>query len=211
LAQIARWLLIFVTRYSLVVDLDPAEMENVFFKLARETRERMKSPNAAAGCMSHIKASLIGLLPNDTTVSMASRSLIVSSEAAHYMLNRIARRMQTDTKEIQLDESNVEHIFPQNPDESAWGGEENQQKLEPFTWHIGNLTMLGERMNKKAANKDYIPTKRDIYAKSTELEMAKKIAADYPDHWDAGTICDRAAKLAPLIVEIWNFNNPSWV
>jgi Protein of unknown function (DUF1524) len=87
--------------------------------------------------------------------------------------------------------------------------EANQHKLEPYLWHIGNLTMLGERLNRDVGNRGF-SIMRERYAKKSELEMARQIAASYIT-WDETTIKDRAKKLAPLVVEVWSFNNSSRV
>ena len=70
--------------------------------------------------------------------------------------------------------------------------------------------MLGERLNKEVANKGFT-SKSEYYKKNSELEMARQIARDYTN-WDKSTIEDRARRnLAPKVLEIWNFNNPSRV
>ena len=84
---------------------------------------------------------------------------------------------------------------PQNPDDGAWGGEENQAIMEPHTWHIGNLTMLGERLNMKAKNSEY-EFKREKY-KVSELIMAQLIASTY-DKWDVSSIEGRAKSTATV-------------
>jgi hypothetical protein len=115
--------------------------------------------------------------------------------------------MQSSTKEVGINESNLEHIFPKKPS-TEWVG---PAKLEPFLWHIGNLTMLGERINASSgvANLGY-SKKRAHYQKASELEMAQQLAKDYTV-WDESTIKDRARKLEPHVTEIWDFDNPSRV
>jgi hypothetical protein len=203
--KVARWLLVFATRYSLVANLDSSGLETVFFQLARDIRQRASDPDKARGCMSHIKDTLVKNAPSDDQVKAAVPDLLLSADEARYMVSRLARHMQSKTKEITIDEANLEHVFPRNPS-GEW---EKPEVLEPYLWHIGNLTMLGERLNKDAANRGFA-FKRTHYAKNSELEMARQIAHDYQE-WDEVAIRDRASKLAPLVVEIWNFDNPSRV
>jgi hypothetical protein len=99
----------------------------------------------------------------------------------------------------------LEHVFPKKPS-SEWANPEN---LEPFLWHLGNLTMLGERLNSGVANRGY-PTKREHYKRVSELAMTQQLAKDYAT-WDEAKIKARAQKLAPYIVEVWSFDNPSRV
>ncbi|MDP9054967.1 MAG: HNH endonuclease family protein [Acidobacteriota bacterium] len=117
--------------------------------------------------------------------------------------------METKTKEkVTGRESNLEHIYPQNPDDDAWGGEENQAAMEPYTWHIGNLTMLGERLNSKAKNSEYA-VKREKY-QASELKMPQEIAEQY-DKWDVASIEARAKSLTTHVLKVWDFQNPSGV
>jgi len=130
---------------------------------------------------------------------------LLEQEDAVYILSRIANRLQSKTKEVALRESNLEHIFPRNPS-TEWT---NSEELEPYLWHIGNLTMLGKRLNSNAANSGF-SVKRSYYEKATELAITKEIAATYKS-WDVATIHKRTKRLMNLVVEIWDFNNTSRV
>jgi hypothetical protein len=159
--------------------------------------------------MAHIKEQLIKNAPQDPNVKSSVGTLVLSPEDAKYVLRRLAIRMETNTKEISIKETNLEHIFPKNPEENEWGGPANHEILQPLLWHIGNLTVFGKRLNKKAANGEFA-AKKELYEKASELEMAKEIARDYKE-WNKLSIEERAQKLAPRVVEVWNFDNPSRV
>jgi predicted nucleic acid-binding protein len=180
--RVVRWLLVFIVRYSIVMNLDPSGMESVLYKLAREVRAKAGDPPA---CLAHVKQTLIDNSPTDDQIALAVEQLTLSPDEALYLLGRLASRMQTDTKEVSLAESNLEHIYPKNPAADEWGGDAGQEALDPYLWHIGNLTMLGHRLNRDAGNKD--------------------------DTWDKEAIEVRAKKLAPLVIEVWDFDNPSRV
>ena len=201
----ARWMLVFVARYSIIANFDSSGLENVFFALARDIRAMMADPKKAKQCMANIKATLVKNAPSDERVKVAATELILSPEEARYIVSRIATRLQTDTKEIKIDEANLEHVFPKKPS-SEW---KKTDDLEPLLWHIGNLTMLGERLNSEIANKGYAK-KREYYQKTTELKMAQELAKEYAQ-WNESTVKDRAKKLAGSVVEIWSFDNPSRV
>ena len=124
------------------------------------------------------------------------------------IMNRIARYMQDPEKQVTLGETNLEHIYPQNPAPNSWGGAANQEKLEPLTWALGNLTIFGKRANRKAGN-DEFPEKAKRYAQS-KVAMTNKVAADYTT-WDESSIRTRTKQLSELVVLIWDFNNPSRV
>jgi hypothetical protein len=214
LEKIVRWLLVFVTRYSIVMKLDSSGLETVFFKLARDIRGMMTDhktgkpePKNAKATLAHVKAELKKNAPTDQQIKATVPDLTLGQEEAAYVVSRIAARMQSSTKEVGINESNLEHIFPKKPS-AEWV---DPAKLEPFLWHIGNLTMLGERLNASSgvANLGY-PKKRAHYQKASELEMAQQLAKDYTV-WDESTIRSRAKKLEPYVTEIWDFDNPSRV
>ncbi len=203
--KVAKWLLVFVTRYSIVQGLDSAGLETVLFALAREVRTIIADPKKKGGVMAHIKDTLAKNAPSDDQIKLSVQNLILSPEEAKYVLTRLATRMQTATKELKIDEANLEHIFPKKPSDE-W---KNPAELEPYLWHVGNLTMLGLRLNRDAANRGF-PFKRAEYYEKSELTMATELAKDNAT-WDKDAVEKRAKKLAPLVVEIWNFDNPSRV
>lgn len=212
--KVCQWLLVFVVRYYVIANLDISGLEAVLFELARDVRAKM-APNAkgvapsSQDCLKHIKASLVKNAPSDDRIKTAVPELILAPDEAGYIMGRLAAFMQSKTKEVTIDEANLEHIFPKNPDEKEWGGKANQELLGAFLWHIGNLTMLGERLNRDTANKEYDVKKKD-YAKKSELKMPKQIARDY-SVWDENSIRDWANKLTDPILEVWSFDNPSRV
>lgn len=211
--KICRLMLVFITRYSIIGNKDSAGMENLFFKLAREVRGMVKSADDSAGSQGaakYVKEQLSANVPDDKAIkdAVVSEATTLDSADAKYVVTRIARFMQDPEKQITLGETNVEHIYPQNPATGEWGGPENQEKLEPLTWHLGNLTIFGKRANRKAANAEYA-IKRPRFQES-KVVMTSDIAKQY-DHWDEKTILDRAAKLAKVVIQIWNFENSSRV
>lgn len=206
--KVARLVLVFVTRYSVVMDLDPSGMETVLFALAKEVRDTVTSPSEQGKCLAKIKAELSNKAPNDDQIVRAAEKLVVAESDATYLVGRIAIHLGTKTKEVTITESNLEHVYPQNPRDTEWGGLANQEVLEPFTWHLGNLTILGKRINSGAGNKDF-NEKRTAYA-SSELNITKQIADSYTV-WTPKEIEGRAKDLAKLLPVIWDFDNPSRV
>jgi len=200
LESVAKWLLVFVTRYTIILGLDPSGLETVLYALARDTRTQPKTAQ-----LSNIKNTLVKRAPNDVQIKAAKiEDLILEQQDAVYVMTCLANFMQGKTKELQLKEANLEHVFPKNPSDE-W---KNADELEEYLWHLGNLTMLGQRLNANIANLGF-DKKKDCYAKS-ELEIAKQIAKDY-ETWDSHSLFERAKYLLPKIVEVWNFNNPSRV
>jgi hypothetical protein len=210
LTDMVKWLLVFITRWSILVGFDSAELESKLFEMARSIREIPDDDEKAKRSkFREIKDTLRKLSPTDQQIDTSITRLVLPTDGAEYVMRKLSDALESKTKEkITGRESNLEHIYPQNPDEGTWGGSANQAALEPYTWHIGNLTMLGERLNTKAKNAEY-KIKRAKYAAS-ELVITKTIAKDYTA-WDKTTIEKRAKGLATLLKEVWNFDNPSRV
>jgi hypothetical protein len=211
--KLTKFLLVFITRYSIIGNKELAGMENLLFKLAREVRSLVKDENDKSGsqhAVSYIKDQFMLYAPDDDAVKkpVVLETTTLGNSEAKYVMNRLAIYRQDPEKQIAMGEANLEHIYPQNPSADEWGGEGNQEKLEPLTWHIGNLTIFGKRANRKAANSEY-GVKRPRFQESKVL-MTSDVAATY-DHWDEKTILNRAAALAKSVVQVWKFDNPSRV
>jgi hypothetical protein len=211
--RVAKYLLVFVTRYSIIGNLDSAGMEDLLFDLARTVRGSVKDESDKTGskqAADTVKNTLAANSPDDNAVKSAvvNETTILDPSDAKYVLKRLANYMQDPQKQVIVGDTNVEHIYPQNPEETEWGGKTNQEKLEPLTWHIGNLTIFGKKANKKVENFEY-PIKQPKYLAS-QVVMTNEIAKTFST-WDEKTILARAAKLADKVVQVWNFANPSRV
>ena len=210
--NIVKWSLVFVVRSSGFMRSDSSVLETVFYSLAREIRNIPSDDNKVKKDklkekLGEIKDRLRGKAPNDEQIVATAKRMVLHPDCAEYVARKIADSMETSTKETgTLNESNLEHIYPQSPEEDEWGGLSNQLVLDPYLWHIGNLVMLGKRLNAEAGNKEYAD-KRPIYRRS-ELEAVVELVNGY-NHWDKDTIEDRAQKLMPKVLAIWNFDNPS--
>jgi hypothetical protein len=211
--NIAKYLLVFITRYSILANKDSAGLEDLLFDLARTVRTDVKDENDKIGskqAADGVKATLKHNAPDDSAVkdAIAKDTTVLEPSEAKYVLKRLANYMQDPEKQVMVADTNIEHIYPQNPAENEWGGKTNQEKLEPLTWHIGNLTVFGRRANKKVENFEY-PIKKPKYAAS-QVVMTNEIASKY-DKWEEPEIMNRAADLAKKVVQVWNFDNPSRV
>jgi hypothetical protein len=98
---------------------------------------------------------------------------------------------------MELSSNSIEHVFPENAEESDWP---NAEEMEPFIWHIGNLAVLEPTYNREAGRKAY-EAKKAIYSRS-DIVMTRDIPKNY-DFWDVTSMLARAAKLLPLINEVW--------
>ena len=211
-AQVCRYALVFVTRYSIFAGLGGEGLENILYRLAREVRGIVENTEngKSAKIAKQVKTALMNEPPTNKIVTANLHELVLSGDDSIYVMHRIATHMQTSTKELAMGEANLEHIYPSNPKPNEWGGPRGQEILDPYLWHIGNLTWLGVRLNRDGARNEEYPVKQKKYSDASELEITTQIAKQY-DEWNETNILDRASKLGKTVLEIWNFDNPSRV
>lgn len=203
LEKLVRWLLVFTVRHSVVAGMDAAELESLFFSLAKQVRVMIAEKKKEGEWLAHIKGELAKKNPSSDKIMSSMETLDLSPREATYILTRIAEAMDSQTKEWKLGETNLEHIFPEKPS-AEW---KNKDVLAPLLWNIGNLTMLGERLNDKNANRGF-EFKRKCYESVSEIKMANEIAKNH-SKWDDGEVKRRALSLGKWIEQIWSFGNPS--
>jgi hypothetical protein len=194
--KLTRSILTTYIRYVLVSNLNPLDLESAFYAAAREIRTLASQNASSAEKLKAAKTRLKQLVVKDDAVEKATAELFLERAEAVWLMVQIANSMQSATKELAMNKANLEHIFPQNAG-TAWP---NKDKLEPYIWHIGNLSILGERLNRNAKNKGFIEKNTQYYSKS-EIEMTKELHAF--SQWDESTIIKRAEKIGKKIAKLW--------
>jgi uncharacterized protein DUF1524 len=135
--------------------------------------------------------------PTQAQIRSAIPNIFLTKKQAGYVVYSLADKAQSKTKAVELRANRLEHIFPENAEQTDWP---RAEEMEPFIWHIGNVTVLEPTYNRDAGRKSY-NTKKVIYAKS-EIAMTTDIAKSY-DSWDMSHIVDRANKFLSLIGQVW--------
>jgi hypothetical protein len=212
--MVVRLLLVFYTHYSIISNLDRGDMAELFYSLAGVVREMVSEPTnkrASRLCVLAIKKRLTANSPaaGDVKKRLLSLNFEEDAKEARYLISRVAEYMQSANREIGLNEVTLEHVYPLNPEAGEWGGPANQAILNEYTWHVGNLTIYGTRLNPRSANKEFV-YKRQEYEQKSGVKMTLDIAKSYSD-WNVDTITERAARLAKKAMVVWNFDNPSRV
>ncbi|MBI1177699.1 DUF262 domain-containing protein [bacterium] len=183
-------------RHTLIGNQNPLQLETAFYDAAREIRAQAASKVASSKVLKAAKAKLTKLNPADSLVEQKFEDLLMSKSEAAWFVTQLANAQQSSTKEVGMDKANLEHIFPQNAD-AAWP---DRAKLEPFIWHVGNLSILGKRINRKAQNKSFADKCKDHYSKS-EIKMTKELLKE--KSWDEAAIRKRAKALAKTAIQTW--------
>ena len=184
-------------RHTLVSNQNPYQLETAYYDAAREIRAQHSSKVTSKKCLAAAKTILHKLNPPDSIVEENAKDLILTRSEAVWIVTQSANTMQSATKEIGMHKANVEHPLRQNAG-AAWP---NRTQLQSYVWHVGNLTILGKRINAKAQNKSFADKCKDYYSKS-EVAMTRDLLK-LGKVWDEATIRLRAAKLAKLIVRHW--------
>lgn len=186
-----------VVRHAVIADRDPSSLETAFYQAARTIRVQRANGSTSAKALYEAKKLLARINPPDAELQPRFEDLYLNRGEALYLLTSIANTMQSKTREIAIGQANLEHIFALNP-QASWG---DTSQLDPLTWHIGNLTILGSRLNRHAANSDYPTKARHYYAKS-EIKMTSAIPARH-SAWTPTEIRKRARSLGPVALKLW--------
>jgi hypothetical protein len=183
-------------RFVLVTNQNPLDLESAFYEAAREIRSLASQGETSAKQLTAAKVRLEQLAVQDDAVEKAVLDLFLERAEAVWLMVQIANSMQSATNEVGMNKANLEHVFPQNPG-AAWP---NKDRLEPYTWHLGNLSILGERLNRNAKNKGFAEKCTHYYSKS-DIEMTKQLLGY--GLWDEAAIISRAKAIAKTIISLW--------
>ena len=100
------------------------------------------------------------------------------------------------------EELTLEHVFPKKPG-NEWSSEikEFRKSKQEYVDRLGNLCLLQERPNRKAANRGFSFKKEHLYEES-KLTLTAQIAQRY-SRWDPASIEDRQKRLGELALTAW--------
>lgn len=188
-------------RYIVVSNQNPLDFESKMYESARIIRYSKDNGLSSSKILSAAKQKLKELFTSDDSVRSAFKSVYLDRTEAIWLMTILANNRQSKTREIGMDKANLEHIFPQNPTLKDWP---NASEFEGLVWNIGNLTILGERINRKAQNKNYQEKLRDFYSRS-EIDLTKDLLN--VNSWTVNEIHIRAKKLVDQIIKIWPIEN----
>ena len=197
-AKLARATLNVVVRHSIFANLNPSDLEDALYSAARILRDESEKGSASGTCLLVAKDVLAKINPTRDQITTGITEVFLTKKQANYIIYAIGQNMQTKSKNLDLSANTLEHIFPENDVERTdWP---NAEELEPFIWHIGNLTPLEPSLNRRAGNKSF-QQKKMIYSDS-DLQMTQKVGAKYQG-WNVNQIITQAKSLLPTIRDIW--------
>jgi uncharacterized protein with ParB-like and HNH nuclease domain len=116
------------------------------------------------------------------------------------ILDRITRK-HSESVDWSNKDTHIEHIMPQKP-AGEWLTiyDQDQDEYKDYLNRLGNLTILQDKKNIKAKNKDFVDKK--IYYHESRLTITKKLT-EY-DTWDYGAILNHQEYLYEQSKDIWS-------
>jgi len=179
-------------RYNVVGGRESTTLEARIFETAAELRRSKDFASAID--------SLRELAPAPTEFVARFQRVSVSRIAtARYLLREIehAKRATQEVTVDAPDRVHVEHIYPQTPTPGTkWPN--HSQVIN----RLGNLTLLGKRLNTAIKNADFATKKEQGYQSSDLLLTNELLPIDV---WDVGAIDARQVELSSWICGIWTF------
>ncbi len=191
LRLLASALVALFVRYNVIGGRETTVMETTVYQAAANLRST-KDFGAAV-------ESLAALAPDaEDFINRFQRASVSRVATARYLLREIehAKRQTQEVAVEGTDRVHVEHIYPQAPDGPKWPN--HAQVIN----RLGNLTLLGKRLNTSIKNADFATKKTEGYAGS-DIVMTKELLS--LDTWDTEAIAKRQRELSDWIVDIWEF------
>ncbi|GAA2748313.1 DUF262 domain-containing protein [Terrabacter aerolatus] len=128
-----------------------------------------------------------------------ARASVSRIATARYLLREIehAKRVTGEVSVELGDRVHVEHIYPQTPETGAkW------QNHAQMINRLGNLTLLGKRLNTSIKNADFATKKEKGYTGS-DILLTKELLQR--DDWSPGAVEARQREMSALAFGIWSF------
>lgn len=179
-------------RYSVICGKNPNDIERVYNNIAIQiTTEKIYDKK---------RLKEVYIDDNEFVPIFSRKSFVDNSrnnKIIRYILGKI-ERFSGGTREVNIDGNTdtIEHILPQNPDET-WGEDYNFDNL---IYRMGNLCLLEKVYNNELKNKPYAD-KVILYNKSAFIST-KQISEDYPI-WNESTINHRQQTMSNCAKSIW--------
>ena len=184
---------IYFVRNYCIGNTENKELENNYNKLAYKIyNDNISAKDIALKLKEHIgsktnttvKQDLLNLQPNDNLAAYLLRKICNYKSGSEIMAVE-------DKKKL-----NVEHIMPKDND--IW--KVDKEIHSTYCKRFGNLTLLGEKMNKSIKH-DVFSVKKEKYKKSA-IALTSELAN--MDEWGVREIDDRQNFYAETMLEIWN-------
>lgn len=179
-------------RYNIICGKNPNEQEVLYNKLALDI-ELNKTYN-----INDLLNSGIYVKDAEFEQTFTYKEFVYNSrnnQIAKYILCKLEKFEYGLT--VDRDDTTLEHILPDNPDES-W--EWDDSAIQQYKYRLGNMALLEKGKNSDLGNASYLE-KKDVYSKSS-IPSTKKIG-DTVNEWSESIITTRQQKMSKIAKGIW--------
>lgn len=208
----------FTFQYSVICKQPTNRVEKIYSKYAIEiehivTKESPKKIHPQIQrVFSNFEKELVELMPSfnlfrESFFEFSYKDNEISRNLVKYILSKFNDfYSHTDEVKIDFNAVNIEHILPRSP-EAGWNLKKRQ--IKSYVNKLGNLTLIGKRLNSKAQNyvieqkiKEYIQSNLPINQKLVEF------IKNHGSHWGEQEINERQEEMAKIAYEkIWSIKS----
>ena len=180
-------------RYNIICGKNPNEQEVLYNKLALDI-ELNKTYN-----INDLLNSGIYVKDAEFEQTFTYKEFVYNSrnnQIAKYILCKLEKFEYGLT--LDRDDTTLEHILPDNPDES-W--EWDDSAIQQYKYRLGNMALLEKGKNNDLGNATYL-VKKEVYSKSA-IPSTKTIG-DTVNDWTEAVITNSQHRMAKVAKGIWN-------
>jgi uncharacterized protein DUF262/uncharacterized protein DUF1524 len=186
-------------RYTVVSGLNTNELEPIYSDAAKAILEgRADTPQKVFAILRPL------YVIDDKFVSdfqqLSINSLGPRAKLAKYILCCLEGRLSGKEQNSETDPGTVEHILPENPDDS-WSEMIPADRWDECINRLGNLTLLRGKANWRLGSVSY-EEKVPEYRKS-EYQITREIPEAYPNEWTISNLEARQEDLATRAKSVW--------
>jgi len=183
-------------RHTVIGGRESTTLESTIYSMAAKLRED-KDFDAAISALQSFAPDA------EDFEARFARASVGRTATARYLLREIEHAKRA-TQEVLVelgDRVHVEHIYPQTPE-----GDARWDNHAQMVNRLGNLTLLGKRINTSIKNADF-ETKKNLGYSSSDILLTKDLLAE--ESWSAETVEKRQRVLSKLAFDIWKFPGES--
>ncbi len=182
-------------RYHVICEKSTNKIEDIYNQIALNVFK-----NEYTSSRQVIAALKPLYVPDDEFVESFSKKEISSRsypKLVRYILFEINRQMYQQTYSYENHSASIEHVLPENPDES-WLKDFSSEKALNYTSRLGNYLLLEPKSNRECSNLSFNEKKEKYLLSEYKLTSELKY-----DEWTPSIIEERQRKLAKVATSIW--------
>ncbi len=187
-------------RYNVIGNGHTNDQERVYTSVAEKINNSTIDLNA-------ILFELRNIYPNNERfkTNFSEKQLKTSQSRnkriVRYILFAIEQHVTGIDYDFDSTKYNIEHILPENPDDS-WSGITDQDQ-EQLVYRLGNMTIMNASDNRSIGNLAFDQKKSVL--QDSEFEITKKVAIENSE-WNSERIAVRQRWMANQAVSIWKIS-----